>query len=66
MMASTGFPPLASSQVESPTTGFPIFRAKAISESVPNSPEMAMTASAARTTSALRASPNPVGTATVR
>ena len=47
-----------------PTTGLPVFSASAISESVPKPPPTAISASAARTTSALRASPRPVVMAT--
>jgi hypothetical protein len=65
-MASTGSPAFRNSHVPSPTTGFPILSASAISESVPNSPCTAITTSAVRTTIALRASPIPVATATVR
>src|SRR5215467_2932787 len=63
-ISPAGTPRLESSQVSIPTTGFPVFSASAISDSVPNSPPMAMTTSAARTTSAFRASPSPVGIAT--
>src|SRR3954468_18510651 len=63
-MPSTASPPRASSHVLSPTTGRPVLRPNAISLSVPHAPPTAMIASAARTTSALRPSPNPVGTAT--
>ena len=63
-MASTGVPRLDSSHVTRPTTGLPMRRARAISESVPNSPATAMRTSAARTTRALRASPMPVAMAT--
>src|SRR5512132_2402060 len=42
----------------------PPFSASAISDSVPGPPPTATTASAARTTSPLRSSPNPVGIAT--
>ena len=52
------------SQVPSPTTRLPAFSASAISDSVPYPPPTAISASAARTTSALRASPRPVGIAT--
>ena len=51
--------------MSSPTTGFPVRSANAISESVPYAPPTATTASAARTTSGLRISPNPVVIATV-
>src|SRR5439155_3027084 len=51
--------------VLNPTTGRPSFSASAISESVPKPPPTATTASDARTTSPLRSSPIPVGTATV-
>ena len=47
-----------------PTPRLPAFSASAISESVPYPPPTAISASAARTTSALRASPRPVGIAT--
>src|SRR3954452_1584664 len=64
MTPSTGSPARINSHVASPTTGLPAFSASAISLSVPHAPPMATTASAARTTSALRASPRPVGIAT--
>src|SRR3954449_13215117 len=63
-MPSTASPPRASSHVPSPTTGRPVLRPSAISLRVPHAPPTATIASAARTTSALRASPSPVGTAT--
>src|SRR3954453_11920563 len=63
MTPSTGTPPRPSSQVSSPITGLPAFNASAISLSVPQAPPIATTASAARTMSALRASPSPVGIA---
>src|SRR3954469_19769038 len=63
-MPSTASPPRASSHVPSPTTGRPALRPSAISLRVPHAPPIATIASAARTTSALRASPSPVGTAT--
>src|ERR1700722_15437164 len=56
-------PARPSSQVSRPMTGIPAFRANAISDNVPYSPPTATTASAARTTNALRASPRPVGMA---
>jgi hypothetical protein len=65
-MVSTGTPAFESSHVPSPTIGLPILSASAISESVPNSPWIAITASAVRTTTAFLASPIPVATATVR
>src|SRR3954451_8631916 len=55
-----------SSHVPTPITGLFILSASAISESVPNSPPTATTASALLATIALRASPNPVASATVR
>src|SRR4051812_4388645 len=63
-MPSTASPPRRSSHVPSPTTGRPALRPSAISLRVPHAPPIATIASAARTTSALRASPSPVGTAT--
>src|SRR3954447_3234376 len=63
-MPSTASPPRASSHVPSPTTGRPALRPSAISLRVPHAPPTATIASAARTTSAWRASPSPVGTAT--
>src|SRR3954468_1592352 len=54
-----------SSHVPIPITGLLILSASAISESVPNSPPTATTASELRATIALRASPNPVAIATV-
>ena len=48
-----------------PTTGTPVRSANAISDNVPYAPPTAITASAARTTSALRISPIPVVSATV-
>jgi hypothetical protein len=64
--AWTDRPAFDSSHVFRPTTGTPVFNAKAISDSVPNSPATAMTASAARTFSTFRPSPIPVGIETVR
>src|SRR4051812_14186273 len=52
------------SHVPTPTTGRPVFSARAISESVPKPPPTATSASDARTTSPLRNSPMPVGTTT--
>ena len=46
------------SQLPMPTTGLPAFSASAISDSVPQPPPTATSASAARTTSAFRASPS--------
>src|SRR4051794_24534404 len=63
-MPSTASPPRTSSHVPSPTTGRPALRPSAISLRVPHAPPIATIASAARTTSTLRASPSPVGTAT--
>src|SRR4051795_9005414 len=63
-MPSTDSPPRHSSHVPSPTTGRPALRPSAISLRAPHAPPIATIASAARTTSALRASPSPVGTAT--
>ncbi len=60
---ATGVPPRSSSHVATPKTGFPARRAKPISVSVPHPPPIATTASAAPATSALRASPSPVGSA---
>src|SRR2546429_288564 len=62
-MPSAGAPRRESSHVPIPTTGLAARRASAISERVPHSPPIAINASAARTTSAFRASPRPVGTA---
>src|SRR4051794_20615864 len=63
MTPSTGTPARPSSHVSSPITGLPAFSARAISLSVPHAPPIATSASAARTISALRASPSPVGIA---
>src|SRR5215212_285381 len=63
-MPSTASPPRPSSHVPSPTTGRPALRPSAISLRVPHAPPIATIASAARTTSTLRSSPSPVGTAT--
>ena len=63
-MPSTASPPCDNSHVPSPTTGQPALIPRAISLRVPHAPPTATIASAARTMSALRASPRPVGTAT--
>ena len=62
---ATSISPRPRSHVSRPTTGVPFLIASAISDSVPHSPPMATTASAARTTRPLRSSPMPVGIATV-
>jgi hypothetical protein len=54
---------LRSGQLSSATTGRPSLRAKAISDSVPHSPPIAITASPEATTARLRACPIPVATA---
>ena len=60
-IASTGSPPRASSHVPSPTTGLPILSANPISDSVPNSPPIAITASPARPRARCAARPSRSG-----